>query len=82
MVRQLEATTEWLNVKRLIAHRRYHRPNEPAGKEMQQLAVVSSTEVEEIMTAMEQFGVSSDPWVLMAARYLEQNHVAKASFCL
>jgi hypothetical protein len=76
---QIEASKEWVNVRRLLAHKRFSRQS---GANQNQLALQCSSEVDETIAALDAYGASPEPYILLSSRYMEQNHVARASFCL
>jgi tetratricopeptide (TPR) repeat protein len=83
LVTQLEAAKEWVNVRRLLAHKRFSRQAEQAsGSNQNQLALQCSSEVDEAIAALDSYGANPEPYILLSSRYLEQNHVARAAFCL
>jgi hypothetical protein len=80
---QLEASKEWVNVRRLLAHKRFCRDNERASSSNQnQLALQCSSEVDEAIAALDSYGANAEPYILLSSRYMEHNHVARAAFCL
>jgi hypothetical protein len=80
---QLEGSKEWINVRRLLAHKRFARQAEQAsGSNQNQLALQCSSEVDEAIGALDAYGANPEPYILLSSRYMEHNHVARASFCL
>jgi tetratricopeptide (TPR) repeat protein len=83
LVTQLEAAKEWVNVRKLLAHKRFARQMEQSsGSNQNQLALQCSSEVDECITALDAYGASAEPYILLSSRYMEHNHVARAAFCL
>jgi hypothetical protein len=69
-VKELAEKKEWVNVRRLLSHQSANR------------ALNASADVDEILACIETHGTIPEPWVFLAARYLEQAHVSKGAFCL